>query len=110
MYTNGRTYTDEEEWTMSLASKAKTRKKTGRIRRTQEEIGELDLQLHQIVEEQRPMTVRGAFYQAEVAGLVPKDEKGYAVVQRRLLSLRRRQLMPYGWITDGTRTIYSHSR
>ena len=54
-------------------------------------------------ERDHPQTVRGVFYQLEVAGLVPKDLAGYSVVQRECLKMRRRDLLPYAWITDGTR-------
>ena len=54
--------------------------------------------------------VRGAFYLAEVRELVPKTEKGYDVVQRQLLKLRRAGVIPYGWITDGTRMVHRYSR
>ena len=52
-----------------------------------------------------PVTVRGLYYQAEVAGLpgIEKDEKAYNKVQRQVLDLRRAGRMPYGWIADGTR-------
>jgi hypothetical protein len=38
-----------------------------------------------------------------VSGEVPKEEAGYDVVQRQLLAMRRRGLMPYSWISDNTR-------
>jgi hypothetical protein len=63
-----------------------------------------------IVEELNPITVRGTFYQAEVGEIVPKDEKGYDLVQRRLLKLRRGGHIPWGWITDGTRLVRRYSR
>ena len=44
------------------------------------------------------------------AGLVPKDERGYDVVQRRLVKLRRTKVIPYGWITDGVRVVRRHGR
>jgi len=81
-----------------------------RQRRTRDELHALDLELYRIVEENQPMTIRGAFYQAEVLELVPKDEKGYDVVQRRLLKLRINGTIPYGWITDGTRLVQRYSR
>lgn len=56
-----------------------------------------------IVSEIRPCTVRQAFYQAEVAGIVEKSEAGYDKVQRALSDLRRTGRMPYGWIADNTR-------
>ena len=81
-----------------------------RRRRTKAELERLDEALYQIVDEQRPMTIRGAFYQAEVRDLVPKDETGYDVVQRRLYLLRTTGILPYGWITDGARIVHGHRR
>ncbi len=81
-----------------------------RSRRTKAELERLDEQLCAIVAEQQPISVRGVFYQAEVRGLVPKDERGYDVVQRRVLALRRAKVIPYGWITDGTRLVRNLSR
>jgi hypothetical protein len=81
-----------------------------RQRRSKRELERLDEALYRIVEEQHPITVRGAYYQAEVRGLVPKTDSGYDVVQRRLVILRRNQVVPYGWITDGTRLVRSLRR
>ena len=50
----------------------------------------LDQALVDIVEGDSPMTVRQTFYQAEVAGLVPKDEDGYKLVLARLVVVRER--------------------
>jgi 5S rRNA maturation endonuclease (ribonuclease M5) len=73
------------------------------------ELAALDTALVEIVSAYRPMTVRGAFYQAVGRRLVPKDEtKGYRLVQRRLLKLREAGQIPYGWITDGSRAVYGH--
>ena len=54
-----------------------------------------------------PVTVRGLYYQAEVAGLpgIDKTELGYAKVQRQVLDLRRQGRLPYGCIADGTRWV-----
>lgn len=56
-----------------------------------------------IVEEGRPMTVRQAFYQATVLGLIEKTENGYAKVQSDLVWLRRNGDMPFHWLADNTR-------
>jgi hypothetical protein len=75
------------------------------------ELEALDAALVQIARTYAPITVRGAFYQAVNRGLVPKDAtKGYRLVQRRLLKLRESLDIPYGWITDGSRTVYGHAR
>jgi len=59
--------------------------------------------LREILRDQQPLTVRGAYYQAVVHGLVQKTEDGYAQVQRDLLAMRRAGELPYHWIVDGTR-------
>ncbi len=42
----------------------------------------------------RPMTVRQAFYQATVRGLVEKAESGYGKVQADLTVMRRARELP----------------
>jgi hypothetical protein len=60
--------------------------------------------LHEIVEADRPMSVRQVFYQAVTRGLVEKTELAYnATVGRLLLEMRRDGTIPYSWIADGTR-------
>ena len=78
-----------------------------RGRRTKAEVVELREALHEIVMDNEPVTVRGVFYLASSAGLVPKDDtKGYRPVQRELLKMRREGIIPWGYITDGSRTVY----
>jgi hypothetical protein len=52
-----------------------------------------------------PVTVRGLYYQAEVAALpgVGKDDTGYEKVQRKVLKLRREGRLSYHDIADATR-------
>lgn len=76
-----------------------------RKRRTDAEIAELDDRLFELVEPEHPVSVRRVFYAATVAGLVPKEEAGYKVVQREVLRLRRSGRMPYHWISDNTRWV-----
>jgi hypothetical protein len=59
--------------------------------------------LTDIVDRSKPCTVRQAFYQATVRGIVEKSEAGYAKVQRQLADLRRAGRIPYPWIADNTR-------
>ncbi len=83
----------------------------GRARRTKAEIGALREALYEIVEANEPATVRGVFYLAETAGLVPKDDAtGYRPVQRELLKMRREGMIPWGWITDGSRSRFGYRR
>jgi hypothetical protein len=52
-----------------------------------------------------PITVRGLYYQAEVAGLpgIDKTEASYGKIQRQVLDLRRARRPPYNRIADATR-------
>jgi hypothetical protein len=59
----------------------------------------------QAVTAEHPVTLRGVFYRVVSAGAVEKTEKGYDLIGRELLKLRRAGVVPYDWITDGTRWI-----
>ena len=52
-----------------------------------------------------PVTVRGLYYQGEVAGLpgIDKTDSGYDKIQSQVLKLRRAGLLPYRDIADLTR-------
>lgn len=56
-------------------------------------------------QEHGPVTVRGLYYQAEVAALpgIDKTESGYNKTQNHCLKLRRAGRMPYAQIADATR-------
>jgi hypothetical protein len=75
---------------------------------------ELDSALFSIAEQEKPTSVRGMYYMAMGADLIDKDAQtkrnNYMRIQRRLLQMRRDGRMPYSWITDGSRTIYSYDR
>jgi hypothetical protein len=83
---------------------------TGRKRHTNAELAVLDALLIDLVEEYNPITVRGTFYQMEVRDHVEKSERGYDLVQRRLVKLRRSGAIPYSHITDGSRLVRGHDR
>jgi hypothetical protein len=88
---------------------ARTIKK--RTRRTKAEMEALREALYEIVAENAPATVRGIFYLASSAGVVPKTEnEGYRPVQRELLKMRRERIIPWGWITDGSRSRFGYKR
>jgi hypothetical protein len=55
--------------------------------------------------EHGPVTVRGLYYQAEVASVagISKDDPGYDKVQRQVLLLRRAGRLSYNDIADATR-------
>ncbi|MBP0639576.1 hypothetical protein [Cupriavidus sp. AcVe19-6a] len=59
--------------------------------------------LHNIVIGIKPCTVRQAFYQATVAGIIDKTEAGYLKVQRLLVEMRRDGWLSHDWIVDNTR-------
>ena len=74
-----------------------------RTRRTKAEIEELENAIYKLAGAEQPCTIRGVFYRVMSEGLVPKTENGYRQVQIRVLLMRRRGDIPYGWISDGTR-------
>ncbi len=74
-----------------------------RVRRTARQLAEVDAAIVNAVATDSPVTVRGVFYRVVSVGGVDKSEKGYGVVQRRLLALRRAGIVAYSSITDGTR-------
>ncbi len=49
------------------------------------------------------MTVRQVFYTLEVDEIVEKSDTGYRQVQKQVLRMRRDGLLPWEFITDGTR-------
>src|SRR4051794_36118728 len=56
-----------------------------------------------LTEIQERMTVRGVYYVLEGQGIVEKHDKGYRQVQQQVLKMRREDLLPWAFITDGTR-------
>lgn len=53
--------------------------------------------------QQPPMTVRQMFYQMAVKYVVEKSMGGYRRVQYALTQMRRKDAIPYEWITDSSR-------
>lgn len=74
-----------------------------RRRSTKAEVERRRAALLDIISDMKPMTVRQAFYQATVRGIVEKSEAGYAKVQTDLVQMRRTGLLPYRWLSDNTR-------
>lgn len=76
-----------------------------RRRATQAEMAERAAFLIDYARRHGPITVRGLYYQAEVAGLrgIDKSESGYRKVQAQVLQLRRDGLLAYEAIADATR-------
>lgn len=48
-------------------------------------------------------TVRQLFYKCTTYGAVPKSEAGYNAIQRHVLNMRRRGIIPYAWVSDSAR-------
>jgi hypothetical protein len=76
-----------------------------RKRRTAAEIGELKDLIIEILEENRPMTIRQLFYQlAAVHQVIEKTEREYENVAVRMTGqLRMDGEIPFEWIADNTR-------
>lgn len=77
-----------------------------RDRRSAARIDQLDRQLIDVLDEDRPQSVRHLFYRMTDPRLpepVEKSERGYRHVQHRVVQLRRSGRVPFGWITDATR-------
>jgi hypothetical protein len=76
-----------------------------RTRATKAEMEERAEFLIDYASEHGPVTVRGLYYQAEVASLpgISKDDKDYDKVQRQVLKLRREGRLEYNDIADATR-------
>ena len=74
-----------------------------RQRATKTEVEQRRQSLFEIIGPMKPMTVRQAFYQATVRGIVDKTERGYDKVQIDLVQMRRAGVLPYDWLADNTR-------
>ena len=78
------------------------------IRRTRATKAEMEERAEFFIDyasEHGPVTVRGLYYQTEVASLpgISKDDKDYDKVQRQVLKLRRERRLSYSDIADATR-------
>ena len=67
------------------------------------EVTERRRQITEMAERFQPASIRQLYYQAEVAGLVPKTDAGYRAVQHDILVLRQQGDIEYDWISDSTR-------
>jgi hypothetical protein len=76
-----------------------------RQRRTRGELDAVDDAIRSAVVDEHPVTLRGVYYRVVSAGAVDKTEAAYQLVGRQLLKLRRAGVIPYSWITDGTRLM-----
>jgi hypothetical protein len=75
-----------------------------RFRRTKAQIDAIRTAIYDIVEADRPMTVRQVFYQCVVRSLIEKTEAEYdGTVGRLLREMRLNGELPYEWIVDESR-------
>lgn len=93
----------DEEVSGEGASSVYAASRIKRGRASKAEIQDRRQALYDIVDEQKPMSVRGTFYQGSVRDVVEKTEPGYDKVQRTLVSMRRDGMLPYDWLTDNSR-------
>jgi hypothetical protein len=88
---------------MSAVRKVYPPNRIKRARSTKAEVERRRDALLAIVAGSKPATVRQVYYLATVAGLVPKTENGYDMVQTDLTLMRRAGALPYAWLADSTR-------
>lgn len=80
-----------------------------RNRRTNEQMGQLDQQIIDVLNEDHPQSVRHVFYRMTDPRLpepVEKSDRGYRHVQDRCVKLRRSGRVPYNWFADLSRRGY----
>ena len=80
-----------------------------RRRRTRGQVAQLDCQIIEILQEDRPQSIRHIFYRLTDPRLpepIEKSDHGYQQTQGRLTALRRAGRVPYDWIADMSRRGY----
>ena len=80
-----------------------------RVRRTKDELEQLDQQIIDVLRADHPQSVRHVFYRMTDPRLpqpVEKSDKGYRHVQDRCAKLRLSGRLPYSWIADMSRRGY----
>ncbi len=76
---------------------------------TSDEITQLEMQIYDVLQEDRPQSVRHVFYRMTNPRLplyVDKSDQGYKQVQNRCSVMRREGTIPYGWFSDMSRRGY----
>jgi len=76
-----------------------------RTKRTAEDIAEIKRTIYSIVEQDRPMTVRGVAYRLAAIGMIPKLDKDFGYVSGWMTAMRRDDELPYEWVVDYGRRI-----
>lgn len=77
-----------------------------RQRRTKAQVEQLERQIYDVLQVDRPQSIRHVFYRMTDPRLpepVEKTQRGYNQVQSRMTKMRRSGKLPYGWLTDMTR-------
>ena len=80
-----------------------------RLRRTKEQLDQLDNQIINVLRNDHPQSVRHIFYRMTDPRLleyVEKSDNGYRHIQDRCVKLRRSGRIPYAWIADMSRRGY----
>jgi hypothetical protein len=88
--------------------KSKTRRVSGarpiRRRRTAADIQRIERELYEILDADKPQTVRQVYYRAVCLGLIEKTEAAYkSIICRLLTAMRKRGEIPFEWLADNTR-------
>jgi hypothetical protein len=96
--------TDHISWEQELMSLSLVDHGQQKLRRSKADIDLLKSEIVNILEGDRPMTVRQVFYQLVVRGLIDKTEQEYkGVVVRLLTEMRMTGAIPFPWIVDESR-------
>ena len=76
-----------------------------RTRRTKADMAVICDAIHEVLEDDHPQSVRHVYYRlcSHPYALVPKTEAGYQTIKRKLLDMRKAGLVPWSWVSDGTR-------
>ena len=77
-----------------------------RARRTRSQVEQLERQIIEVLENDRPQSVRHVFYRMTNPRLletVEKSDRGYTQVQNRCALMRREGRLPYHWFADLSR-------
>ena len=80
-----------------------------RKRRSKAQIQQLETQIYEALENDRPQSVRHVFYLMTNPRLpepVDKTDQGYQQVQKRMGDMRLRGDIPFGWVSDASRRAH----
>ena len=92
--------------TSSDAGESLSGSRSTKSRRTRSEVHALRAAIKAVVAENRPVTVRQAYYQLVSRGEIDKTEAAYKTVVRLLGIMRRERAIPFRWLADNTRWMH----